>query len=147
MSEHLLIILGIAASAATVLGVALTLWANLSPGFKRRAAADRAILGTEEVKDLGGGITTVGQPGLVHVTRENTKRLEKVEKAVTTLAEVLANQTELSARVDVHEARLNDVDSSIALIIADKIEHGADKAFATVEQKNADVITVEATEA
>lgn len=80
-----------------ILGIAaLLIGAWRSKSRQRLAAALDALIGREEVKDRSGNVLAPAQPGAMH-------RLETMETAVTTLAEVVTDQRELRGEVsDLH---------------------------------------------
>lgn len=73
-----------------IAGVLVGGWRSKSR--KRIGAALDALVGREEVTDRSGKVIMPAQPGAMH-------RLETMEAAVTTLAEVVTDQHELRAEV------------------------------------------------
>lgn len=105
-SEKVLALLGLAGAVVTVLGGGGVLgwWWRKQPDRQhereRSKAADDAILGRPKVDDRSGEPLDVGQPGLVHVTRENSARLAKVEEAVVEFRHMSGLFTEVLGRLD-----------------------------------------------
>jgi len=108
-----------------IIGFAIGTWLRIGPGKQISAMAD-AMLGTAEVKDRSGKVSLPAQPGLVH--RTNT-----LEESVKTLIELVAEQRVIATRVDLHETRLNDHDTSIAALIASTFERGAHATLTAAE--------------
>lgn len=87
----------------TILGI---LWGGWRSKFRQRLSAGLdALIGREEVKDRSGNILTPAQPGAMH-------RLETMEAAVTTLAEVVTDQHELRGQVSDLRSRVTVLENS-----------------------------------
>lgn len=118
-------------------------WNSAKPARERAEAGWDAILGTSEIKDVGGGISRKAQPGLVHRVGQLEVGQSHLEKAVVTLAD---QQEEIkSIRADMKSLR-GDVDMVVATqaaMLADKWENGTKNALKAVEKRNQDVIDAE----
>lgn len=76
-----------------ILGIGVILWGIWrSKARQRLSAALDALIGREEVTDRSGKVIAPAQPGAMH-------RLETMEAAVTTLAEVVTDQRATRAEV------------------------------------------------
>lgn len=101
-------------------------WRSTRQTRDRAEAGWDAILGKAAVSDRAGTQLEPAQPGLVH-------RVAQVEEAVIDLRNLVAGQTALEKRVDRHDERLNGHDQTIAFLIGDKFEKGAEAALKATE--------------
>lgn len=101
--------LGILGIAATFVGV----WRSKTR--KRFFAAVDAFVGREEVTDRSGNVLTPAQPGAIH-------RLETMETAVTTLAEVVTDQRELRGEVSALHQRVGVLEDARAERLVTQVE-------------------------
>lgn len=132
-------------SIVAVIGVALvggliTWWRRSQPDRAREKAGWDAILGKPPVLDRAGKEIEEAQPGLVHVTAENTERLTKVEEAFIELKDLVTAQDSLARRVDGHELRLDDHDTTLGLLIGEKYHKGSEATLKAIEKVQADSI-------
>lgn len=117
----------VAAVVAVLGGGGLIGWWRSTRQTRDRAEAGwDAILGKAEVTDRAGTQLEPAQPGLVH-------RVAQVEEAVIDLRNLVAGQTALEKRVDRQDERLNGHDQTIAFLIGDKFEKGAEAALRATE--------------
>lgn len=151
MDAFWLTVIGVVIAAATI---TWTVYWQTKPKRdekrERERASQDAILGKPAVTDLGGTEIEPAMPGLVHVTRENSAKVAKVEETLVTLVQAVAEQkairddiTELKSGRAIHEHRLDDHDVTLGLLVGDKFERGANAALSAVEKARAGAIDVE----
>lgn len=97
-----------------IAGFALGTWLRLGPGKQVSAMAD-ALLGEQEVKDRSGKVVREARPGLVHLQREDSARLSKVEEAVVEFRHVIGIYTEVIGR-------LTQVEADVAILKDDRVK-------------------------
>lgn len=107
-------------------GGLVTWWQASKPSRLRAEAVADAILGEPEVRDRAGNVIRDGQPGLVH-------RVSTVEEAVKMLAATQAGHSALEKRVERNESRLDGHDQTLAFLIGEKFEKGAEAALRATE--------------
>lgn len=89
-----------------LLTIVAILWGGWKSKFRQRLSAGLdALIGREEVTDRSGNVLTPAQPGAMH-------RLETMEAAVTTLAEVVTDQHELRSKVSDLQSRVSVLENS-----------------------------------
>lgn len=105
---------------------------RISAERTRNEAVGNVILGEPAILDATGGELQPAKPGLGART--------------TTLEQAIGKLVDQDQRLTVHEARLNEHDASIAVLIAAKFEAGAKDNLAAVENQQKNSIDGEATE-
>lgn len=106
-----------------LIGVPLAIWR--SKGVKQIIAAAVAILGRPEVTDRRGRVLDAGQPGLIHVQRENSERLTKVEEAVIEFRHMSGLLTETLGRIDAIDTRVKALEDTGVRDIVQAAERAA----------------------
>lgn len=102
-----------------ILGIGVILVGGWRSKARQRLSAGLdALIGREEVTDRSGKVITPAQPGAMH-------RLETMEAAVTTLAEVITDQHELRAEVSQLKGRIGIAESHISILRAASEERAA----------------------
>lgn len=80
-----------------------------SKARQRLSAGLDALIGREEVTDRSGKVITPAQPGAMH-------RLETMEAAVTTLAEVITDQHEMRAEVSTLNREVSTLNRRVGVL-------------------------------
>lgn len=101
------------------------------------------VIGREEFTDNVTGERVPAVPPLGIHLAEIRRDVSDLTEVVGQLTAVVADQKVLRDGFDAHELRLNDHDTSIAVLIGDKFQNGAKDALAAVERANANVIDVD----
>lgn len=109
-AENILAAIAVGGGVITILGGGGVLgwWWRRQPQREeerqRRRAADEAIIGKGPVYDEAGGVMVEGQPGLVHLQRQDSQRLQKVEEAIVEFRHAQGLYTELAKQVSLNTA-------------------------------------------
>lgn len=134
---QLLAYIGIVSAVVAILGGGglLGWWWRKEPERKkereRNAAMADAILGEPAVPDLGGGTIQPARPGLVHLQRDNSERLSKVEEAVIEFRHAIGIYTEVLKRLDSAETDIAALKNTNIKDIVAAAERAATAAAAT----------------
>lgn len=118
-------------------------WHRAKPARERAEEGWNAILGTSEVKDLGGGIIRKGQTGLLDRVTHLEIQGSETAQALLLLADQQDQIRAIRTDVKLLKAGQEGHDQAIAAILADKWENGAKDALKAVIKRNQDVIDVE----
>lgn len=105
-------LIGLALSSVALIKVVSIAWRIVAKVLRRVSGALDALLGRDPIVDPADGReVSPALPGI-------GQRMSTVEDAVKTLTEVVAEQKELRDRVEVHEARLNVLEPTVATLIS-----------------------------
>lgn len=136
-TEQLLAYLAVGGAVITVLGGGGVLgwfWRK-QPERKaereRRRAADEAIIGRAPVLDEAGGVMEEARPGLVHLQRQDSARLRKVEEAIVEFRHLAGITTELQGEVGRLAHRVGLLEDQRVETIVAAAERAATAASAT----------------